>query len=578
MRDLWSWMTGNRPTADETKRPWPTLGGAAGDTMAESLPNWLSLDRMVTVFLCAGILARTIRYYLGFPLWDDESFLCVNFISRSYAELLQPLDYHQVAPLLFLWIERTAVKLFGFSEYSLRLIPFVSSIGSLFLFRRVAAKLLSGPALVFAVATFAVSYPGIRYAAEAKPYGTDMCLSLLMLSLVVDWYQYRHPRYLQILAVLMPFALGASYPAVFAAGGLSLLVGTVLWQQGGTTGEWKSWVAWNVTLVISFVVWFSLVGRIQSGAEGAFMGDYWKENFPPIQQIWTLPYWLLKTHASDFLAYPIGGPHWASSLTLIICLAGLWRLIQHRQYLWLGLLVGPAGLHFLAAALQKYPYGGHVKFSQYLAPMICCLIGVGIVQCLEWRSSRYGYSTSRGFLWACAILAAVGCGDIIRDLANPYKTRSDDRARAFAKAFWVGTHYAEEVSCLKSDQGLDFVPDQHRELSWSAHYRCNRAIEVSRWSLRPADLNRVSATRPLRCVLYRDARYELDQERLDNWLSEMKRNYELTAHESIPFPRLTKNERRLVTMEYIDSYKFVPRVDSLKEAPPMAERRKNISR
>ena len=113
------------------------------------------------------------------------------------------------------------MKLFGFSEYALRLVPFVSSIGSLFLFRRVAGRLLSGPALVIAVASFAVSYPGIRYAAEAKPYGTDMCLSLLMLSLVLDWQQSRNPRFLQYLAVLMPFALGASYPAVFAAGGLS---------------------------------------------------------------------------------------------------------------------------------------------------------------------------------------------------------------------------------------------------------------------------------------------------------------------------------------------------------------------
>jgi hypothetical protein len=109
--------------------------------------------------------------------------------------------------------------------------------------------------------------------------------------------------------------------------------------------------------------------------------------------------------------------------------------------------------------------------------------------------------------------------------------------------------------------GRDFVPDQWRELSWSAHFLCNHAIEVSRSSLRPADLNRVSATRPLRCVLYRDARYKLDQERLDQWLDEMRTKYDLVAHESIPFPRLAKNDRTLMTMEYVDSYKFIPRVE-----------------
>ena len=535
------------------------------------------LDRGLMLFLVIGALARVIRYYLCFPLWDDESFLCVNFIGRSYAELLQPLDYHQVAPVLFLWIERAVVQIFGFNEYSLRLVPLVTSLGSLFLFRRVAGQLLSGPALLFAVATFAVSYPGIRYAAEAKPYGTDMCLSLLMLSLVVEWYQQRSPRFLYALILLMPFALGMSYPAVFAAGGLSLVVGAVLLRRGGSMREWQSWFGWNLSLVASFVVWFSLVGRIQSSAEGEFMGEYWKQNFPPMAQIWLLPFWLLKTHASDFLAYPLGGPNWASSATLIICLAGLWQLGHQRKLVWLGLLFGPAGLHFLAAALQKYPYGGHVKFSQYLAPMICCLIGVGLVQILEWQR-RSGYGASRGWHRVCGILCLIGVGDIARDLANPYKTRSDERARAFARSFWMGTHYAEEVSCLKSDQGLDFVPDQHRELSWSAHYRCNRAIEISRSHLRPADLKRVSADRPLRYVLYRDARYELDQAGLDKWLDEMKRRYELVAHESIPFPRFAKNERRLITMEYIDSYKFIPRTESSNEARPVADGRQNTTR
>lgn len=578
MRFSWPWSAGSGTTADEVKLRYEPLSGQTGDTSFVSLPDGWKVDRLVTIFLVIGVLARAIRYYLCFPLWDDEGFLCVNLISRTYTELLQPLDYHQVAPVLFLWMERTAVHLFGFNEYSLRLIPFLSSIGSLFLFNHVAGKLLSGPARLLAVAVFAVSYPGIRYAAEAKPYGTDMCLSLLMLSLVVEWILSRNPRFLRILIVLMPIVMGTSYPAVFAAGGLSLVVGMVMLHDGGKREEWQSWIAWNAMIVISFAIWFGLFGRIQSVAEGEFMGEYWKQNFPPIREIWLLPYWLLKTHASDFLAYPVGGPHWASSVTLVICLAGLWRLVKARQYLWLGLLLGPVSLHFLAAALQKYPYGGHVKFSQYLAPMICCLIGVGIVQLLEVWKARYGASNRSALVSWCLILAAIGCGGVVRDLWHPYKTRSDERARDFARAFWVGTHYAEEVSCLKWDQGLDFVPDQHRELSWSAHYRCNRAIEMSRSGLHPADLSRVSASRPLRCVLYHDARYTLDEARLEEWLNEMKQKYELVAHESIPLPRLAKNDRRLVTMEYVDSFKFVPRSESATATRPLVDHHQTVTR
>lgn len=613
MANLWRWLAVESPASAQS--------GSVSlvKTRCESGPlsiETVDVRRLVTFFIGFGLLARAIRFYLCFPLWDDESFLCVNLIHRTYAELLQPLDYHQVAPVLFLWFERALVNLLGFSEYSLRLLPFVCSIISLFLFRRIAERLLTGPALVFAVAIFAVSYPGIRYAAEAKPYGTDMFVSLVMLWLVVEWNAQRGTGRLALLAALMPVALGMSYPAVFTAGGLSLVVASVLFLKQGTLREWITWSVWNLSLIASFGVWFHLVGRIQGGAEGEFMGEYWKLSFPPVNQPWLVPYWVLKTHASDFLAYPVGGPKWASTGTLILCMAGLWQWAQQRRVLWLGLALCPAGLHFVAAALQKYPYGGHVKFSQYLAPMICCLAAAGAAQVLSWSATGglFGRSPDRpqeldessksssrgaGFQpvipqWQAgslphvkkhshvfslggrlgigiAVCVAIGCGSIVRDLANPYKTRSDFRARAFAQAFWPGTSLAEEVVCMKSDLGLDFVPDEHRELSWSAHYYCNRAIEIARSSLRPGNFDRVSADRPLRCVLYHDARYAIDQARLNDWLTQMRANFDLVAHESLPFPRMAKDDRRLITMEYIHSYKFVPRGTLSEPSPPMAE-------
>ena len=559
------WLAGSG--SSDSRADLPCIGGAAGEIVANEPLSASSLNRWITAFVFVGVLARAVRYYLCFPLWDDESFLCVNFIERSWAELLQPLDYHQMAPVLFLWIERASVRIFGFSEYALRLFPFVCSIASLFLFHRVASKLLSGAGLLFAVAIFAVSYPGIRYAAEAKPYGTDTLISLVFLTLVVEWYQRRDWRVLIALAALMPLGLGVSLPAVFVAGGFSLVVGSVLWRDGGTVREWRSWIAWNVTLIVSFAIWMTLVSRVQGTAEGEFMEQYWKENFPPIRQPWSVPLWMVKTHASDFLAYPLGGPNWASSATFLVSVAGLWRLFSRRRFVWLGLLLAPASLHLLAAALQKYPYGGHVKFSQYLAPMICCVTAAGMVQIVEWLTGR-GFAVRRSVAWSCGLLMLIGCGSMARDLASPYKTRSDERARAFAKAFWYGTHFAEEVACIKSDLKLDFIPEQHRQLSWSAHYLCNRAIEISRSKLRPADFDRVSVTRPLRCVLYRDSRYKLDEPKLASWLDEMQQRFVLIGHESIPFPRLSKNERQLLTMEYIDSYKFIPREASDETGKP----------
>ena len=127
---------------------------------------------------------------------------------------------------MFLWGQLTLVKLLGFNEYALRLIPFLCGLGSLLLFRHVAGRLLQGTALVLAVGLFAVAYPMTRYAAEAKPYGCDLLVAMTLLALTIEWL--RRPdqaRWLWYLAALVGPAVGYSFPAIFMAGGVSLVIG-----------------------------------------------------------------------------------------------------------------------------------------------------------------------------------------------------------------------------------------------------------------------------------------------------------------------------------------------------------------
>jgi len=86
--------------------------------------------------LAVGLAWRLLRYALQFPIWGDEAFICVNLLDRDYLGLLDPLDYKQVAPILFLWSELTAFRLIGGSELAIRLLPFLAGVGSLFLFWR----------------------------------------------------------------------------------------------------------------------------------------------------------------------------------------------------------------------------------------------------------------------------------------------------------------------------------------------------------------------------------------------------------------------------------------------------------
>src|SRR5262245_8642757 len=137
-------------------------------TSPEGPSPWLSerrLNQLILAFVILGLAARCLRYFLRFPLWEDECFLCCNLIDRDYRGLMQPLNFHQVAPLLFLWLQLTVVKLLGFNELSLRFIPFLAGLVNIVLFWRLARRCLSGMPRLLAVAVFSVTYATIRYSA-----------------------------------------------------------------------------------------------------------------------------------------------------------------------------------------------------------------------------------------------------------------------------------------------------------------------------------------------------------------------------------------------------------------------------
>jgi len=41
-------------------------------------------------------------------LWDDEASLALNIVYKNFSELTQVLDYHQAAPIGFLFIRSLA--------------------------------------------------------------------------------------------------------------------------------------------------------------------------------------------------------------------------------------------------------------------------------------------------------------------------------------------------------------------------------------------------------------------------------------------------------------------------------------
>jgi hypothetical protein len=520
---------------------------------------WLSgqsIERLIWAFVTLAIIARCVRFLLRFPLWEDECFLVSNFIDRDFANLLEPLNYHQVAPLGFLAAELASVKLLGFNEWSLRLVPFATGIASVFLFRRLAGQLIEGPAKLIAVATFCASYSGIRYAAEAKPYGVDLFVSLALLTFAVEWWRSRRQAWLIVLTACVPLAVVLSYPACFAAGGLSVFVASVLWRE--RRHGWTAWMAFNAALIGSFLLMLRVAAKGQAEAELGWMQDYWKDHLPSLLAPGQLAWWLLTTHTGNLLAIPIGGERGASAVSFVLVACGIAALVRLRRYSLLTLFLVPAALNLVAALMGRFPYGGHVKFSQYLAPAICLLIGIGGAALLAMGRGSVAVRR-RNLAVALSLLALIPLATMARDFAKPYKSPTDSRYRDFARWFWPSTEFAGEAACLHTDFGLEFAPGTFHHLGWSAMYVCNQRIYSPRHRRGEAVAwDRLSPDWPLHCVEYRAEVYQYDNDACQAWLDRMAERYRLVSRDIIPSPVFDQREHNLLCTDNLVIYKFVP--------------------
>jgi hypothetical protein len=526
-----SWLAVPRTTVD-TERALGSLlkefdhgreGPATEGSERERANAWIS--RATWAFVGLGLLVRLVRYLVVYPIWHDEAFVAVNFLNRGYLDLLRPLDYYQVCPLLFLWIELTVVRTFGFSESALRLFPAICGLASVLLFRHLAARLLRGMPLLLAVGVFATAFYPIRHGAEVKPYASDLLAALILLALAVEWLRRpEQSRWWWALSLVVPPLLALSYPSVFVAVGLVVVLGPEVFRrrQGSVR---LAFLVHAAVLAGSFLGLYLTFTVVQTSAlQSGYRWGFWRGSFPPWDEPWKLPGWLIAVHAGNTLAYPIGGERGASTATLAAVLAGVLALWRRGRVTLLSLLLSPFAMGLAAASLGQYPYGGAPRITQYLAPSICLLTGLGAAVLFDRLSSPAW--RSRGLGLTVGLLAILGFSLAGRDLVQPYRVPADATSRAFARWLWTESSPDAELLCVKSDLGLSFQPELWKR-GMSAVYLFHQGTSAHKNRIeRPAErLSTLSRVRPLRLVFFDEV--PRDNSKFQRWLGKILSSYRI---------------------------------------------------
>jgi hypothetical protein len=324
-------------------------------------PRWAWLRTAWLVGLPAALVVlgtaiRVRQWAVGRSLWLDEALVAKSIVSRDAITLVtEPLLSNQAAPVLWLWLERLCVDLFGTDERSLRVVPLLAGTATLGLTWLLARRLLPAWATPFPVAFVALSPSLVYYSTEVKQYATDtaVVLTVLLLALSADTTRRRLVR----LTVAGSVLLWLSHAAVLAMAGVSVVL--VLrhalrrrWREAGVTTAVLA--PWLLSLLASYLL---LLADLRNNQ---VLLDYWDYTFPGEDGLvaWFVDRW------HDLADTPLD--YGATTFGLLVLAAAAARLLLTRRVHG-AVLLAPVPMATLGAGLSAYPFAG--RLSLWLAPV-----------------------------------------------------------------------------------------------------------------------------------------------------------------------------------------------------------------
>lgn len=416
-----------------------------------------SVAQMTLALVIAGVLWRVVRYLAHFPIWGDEAFVAINFIARDYAGMVKPLVYGQIVSLGYMWATLAVTQLFGVDEYSLRLVSLLTGIGALLVFWRFAVRVLPARGALLAVGLLAASMYAVRHGAEVKPYTTDLFVSMVLTALA--WAVWRRPRSLATwcgLVVAAGLAPWCSYPSLFILGGVGVLLTLLMVRERYAPAVVAGWIIGGLVLAVSSYAMYVVIAKPHAEyAAKLVVNPMWTLAFPPWGEPWKLPLWFFAIHTGLMFAYPHGGTFGGSVITFVLFVIGaiwLWR----RQPALVVLLLTPFLLNLLAASFERYPYGGTVRTSIYLAPAICLLAGAGAYALIQ-RFLR-GVERRLALVSVTVVLVGFSMVGAVADVAKPYTSKSVLRSYEAVRELASQGKPSDRWVTFNADREVSYAP------------------------------------------------------------------------------------------------------------------------
>lgn len=330
------------------------------------------VDKAVLLVIGIGAVLRTAQYLAGTSLWGDELYVVHNVISKGpFTLFTQPIGNFQVAPCGFVLLLKLVTTFLGTSEYSLRLVPFLSSLLTLPLFTSLSRRFLPGRALLLALGLFSTSIPLIRYGGQMKPYSSDVMASLLCLLVARSWMETKTLRASFLAATTGGVVIWFSYTSAFTLAAIALLV------LGRFTTRFSRASVKHVVVVPA--IWlvsaatFAIVEHHRLSPEThSYMQTFWAQWMLPTRlTLHNVGAWLVRL-ARDFFNF-LGLPNWWI-LCILVLIGACYLLRRNSETIF---LLAPLPMTLAASAMRLYPFGG--RLILFLVPNVLLLLTSGVL-------------------------------------------------------------------------------------------------------------------------------------------------------------------------------------------------------
>ncbi len=325
----------------------------SSENLSNSLNKKFNIIYILFVLLIIffGIFVRTKVYLLNAPFWVDECMMSHSFIDRNIWGIFNPLDCGQKSPPLFLFCTFIIVKLFGFNEYSFRLIPFLSSISSLIAFYFLLKQFLKNKfCILLGLYLFAISVQSIYYAAEFKSYSLDILVCIILLLS----YKYIHLKnlsfkktilytFISVIFVLFSYTAGIIIPAMLAAKCIE-----------------EKKISVNAVLILLGIIGIYIHFRLSDIYTNNFMKSFWFNDFFICSRIINSFSFLFNNYTFYFkICFPI-----------LFCI-GFYTLYKEKNnylFLFSFLFIIPV----ITSLIKMYPFENRLVL--YMLPILIILI------------------------------------------------------------------------------------------------------------------------------------------------------------------------------------------------------------